>query len=112
MPPDSRFGTQAAYDDWPGRHYLVPTMNIRITRTSDDRETVLRVDGRLDRETVADLAKEHRSVEGLLVLELSELQSADPDGVELLLELVSLGAQIRGASPYIELLLKGSRDCE
>ena len=87
-------------------------MSIRITRTSDALETVLRIDGQLCLENVAELTGEHRSVEGRLVLELSNLQSADKAGVDVLLELISLGVQIRGASPYIELLLKGSRDVE
>ena len=87
-------------------------MSIRITRTSDACGTVLQVDGELCSENVAELTKEHRSVEGLAILDLSNLSSADPAGVEVLLELVSLGTQIRGASPYIELLLKGSRDSE
>lgn len=81
-------------------------MSIRITRTSDACATVLQVDGQLCSENVAELAKEHRSVNGALVLELSDLQSADKAGVDVLLELISLGAEIRGASPYIELLLK------
>jgi len=87
-------------------------MSIRITRTSDACGTVLQVDGELCSENVAELTKEHRSVEGSAILDLSNLSSADPAGVEVLLELVSLGTQIRGASPYIELLLKGSRDSE
>ncbi len=87
-------------------------MSIRITRTSDACGTVLQVDGQLCSENVAELTKEHRSVEGTLVLELSNLQSVDRAGVDVLLELVSLGAEIRGASPYIELLLKRSRDFE
>ena len=87
-------------------------MSIRITRTSDACGTVLQVDGELCSENVAELTKEHRSVEGPVILDLSNLPSADPAGVEVLLELVSLGTQIRGASPYIELLLKGSRDSE
>jgi len=87
-------------------------MSIRITRTSDACGTVLQVDGELCSENVAELTKEHRSVDGSAILDLSNLLSADPAGVEVLLELVSLGTQIRGASPYIELLLKGSRDSE
>jgi ABC-type transporter Mla MlaB component len=83
-------------------------MSIRITRTSEEGGTVLQVDGQLCSENVAELTKEQMSAEGSLVLELSSLQSADPAGVDLLLELISLGAQIRGASPYIELLLKES----
>ncbi len=93
-------------------HIIKATMSIRITRTSDSQETVLRIDGQLCLENVAELTREHRSVEGPLVLELSDLQSADKAGVDVLLELISLGVGIRGASPYIDLLLKGSRDCE
>jgi ABC-type transporter Mla MlaB component len=85
-------------------------MSIRITRISDAHETVLRIDGQLRSADVAELAKEYRSVDGTLVLELSNLQSADPAGVEVLLELVSMGVQMRGASPYIELLLKQRTD--
>jgi anti-anti-sigma regulatory factor len=83
-------------------------MSIRITKTSDACATILRVDGQLCSENAAELTKEHRSVEGALVLELSNLQSVDRTGVDVLLELISLGAQIRGASPYVELLLKES----
>jgi anti-anti-sigma regulatory factor len=81
------------------------TMSIRITRTTDAHETVLKIDGRLRCEDVGELAKEQRSVRGPLVLELSNLQSADAAGVEILRRLASAGARIQGASPYIELLL-------
>jgi ABC-type transporter Mla MlaB component len=81
------------------------TMSIRVTRTTDDCETVLKIDGRLRREDVGELAKERRYVQGPLVLELSNLQSADAAGVEILKRLASAGAMIRGASPYIKLLL-------
>jgi anti-anti-sigma regulatory factor len=87
-------------------------VSIRIIKTSNAPETVLQIDGQLRAEDVAELVKEQRSVDGPLVLELSNLQSADEVGVNVLLELISIGAQIRGASPYIELLLKGSRDFE
>jgi len=79
---------------------------IRITRASDDQGAVLRIDGQLRSEDVDELGKEYRNVEGPAVLELTNLRSADAAGVALLLELVSLGAEVRGASPYIELLLR------
>ena len=81
-------------------------MSIRITRTTEARKTVLRVDGQLTCEDVEELAREYRSVQGSLALELTDLRSADPAGVAVLQDLVGLGAEIRGASPYIELLLK------
>ena len=91
--------------DQPSQFLRVWTMSIRVTRTTDACETVLKVDGRLHREDVGELAKETHRVQGPLVLELSNLQSADAAGVEILKRLASAGAMIRGASPYIELLL-------
>jgi hypothetical protein len=82
------------------------SVTIRISSTADDRQTVLKVDGRLKVDDVEELARAYRSAQGASVLDLSELQSADREGVEILRELVSTGAEIRGASPYIELLLK------
>jgi ABC-type transporter Mla MlaB component len=79
---------------------------IRITKTVDDRQTVLKVDGRLKADDVEELSRAYQSVQGSPALDLSELQSADRDGVAILRELLSLGVEVRGASPYIELLLK------
>jgi ABC-type transporter Mla MlaB component len=83
-------------------------MSIRITRTTDVHETVLCVDGQLSSDNVTELTREQRSVNGPLVLDLSNFQSADTTGVATLQKLISMGTRIRGASPYIELLLKGS----
>ena len=81
-------------------------MPIRVKKTSGDNETVLKIDGRLMSEDVDELAQVFRSVEGARALDLSDLLSADRPGVAILRELISLGAEVRGASPYIELLLK------
>ena len=85
-------------------------MSIRVTTTSDMRGTVLKVDGRLRSEDVNELAGVFGLVEGASALDLSDLQSADRDGVEILRQFISLGAEVRGASPYIELLLKRKGD--
>ena len=81
-------------------------MSIRVKKVSNTRGTVLQVDGKLMSEDVGELARECRSVQGLLIFDLSNLQSADRAGVEILRELMALGAEVRGASPYVELLLK------
>jgi ABC-type transporter Mla MlaB component len=57
-------------------------------------------------EDVDELAGQAGTSGGPQVIDLSDLQSADSEGVRLLLQFVRRGAQIRGASPYIELLLK------
>lgn len=81
-------------------------MTIRISQASDDRRTVLKVDGRLNAGDVEELTRAFQSAQGMKALDLSELQSADRVGVEILRDLVSMGAEVRGASPYIELLMK------
>jgi hypothetical protein len=79
---------------------------VRITMTVEAPQTVLRIDGRLRSEDVDELTAALRSVQGTAILDLSELQSADREGADVLRKLVSLGAEVRGASPYIQLLLK------
>ena len=84
-------------------------MSIRITETSNADGTVLQLDGRLASEDVEELVRAYRSVQGPVVLELMNLQSASSFGVEALLELASLGARLRGASTFMELLMKARR---
>jgi ABC-type transporter Mla MlaB component len=71
-----------------------------------DHGIVLKVDGQLNASDVTELSRACQSAQGSRVLDLAELQSADCAGLEILRELVSSGAQIKNASPYIELLLK------
>jgi ABC-type transporter Mla MlaB component len=86
-------------------------MCIRITKTVDSEATVLHVAGALTSEETGVLSNEFRNVDGPVVLELSELKSADAAGVAMLQEIASLGAELRGASPYIELLLRSEPRC-
>jgi anti-anti-sigma regulatory factor len=84
-------------------------MSIRITETCDGDGTVLRLDGWLASEDVEELIRACHSAQGPVVLELMNLQSASSSGVEALLELASLGVRVRGASTFIELLMKARR---
>ncbi len=81
-------------------------MTIHVSHTKHQSKTVLKVDGQLRAGDVDELRKALRSAIHIDVLDLSELQSADSAGIAVLRELVSLGVQIRHASPYIELLVK------
>ena len=81
-------------------------MTVRIRKTCDSDQTVLWVDGYLTVEDVGELDREYRSAQGSIALELTNLLSADSAGTECLRELISLGAEIRGDSPYIALLLE------
>ena len=80
-------------------------MSVYIKRESDGPDTIVRVDGRLCKENVADLEGECESFEGRLTLELSGLTFTDDDGVRILNHFASRGAHMHGVSPYIRLLL-------
>jgi hypothetical protein len=85
-------------------------MSVRITRRTEGERTILQVAGRLHSPGVALLQEENRSVEESLLLDLSQLISANTVGIKELRELVSRGAELEGASPFVQLLLdeKGS----
>ena len=80
-------------------------MTVRITQEIASETTILHIDGQLRSEDVSALMNEHRELTGPVALDLSQLQSADADGVAAILEIASLGADLRGVSGYVRLLL-------
>jgi ABC-type transporter Mla MlaB component len=80
-------------------------MTVRITKIIVFGVSVLHIDGQLRMENVSALMSEYRELTGSVALDLSQLQSADATGVAALLEIASLGAELRGVSGYISLLL-------
>ena len=74
---------------------------IRITETTELRQTVLRIDGRLTAEDVSVLDRKCSEVGRPHVLDVVGLQYADALGSEKLRELASSGVEIRGASPDV-----------
>jgi ABC-type transporter Mla MlaB component len=80
-------------------------MLLRITQTTEGPTTVIRIDGRLVGDGVAELARVSQAAVPLLVLDLTHLQHTDADGIALLQTLADAGAQLRGVSLYIALLL-------
>ncbi len=81
---------------------------IRITHTTEPGRTVFRIDGRLTSDELPVLERKCREVGRPHVLDLSDLVSADAAGSEKLREFASRGVEIRGASPYLKLLLDES----
>jgi len=80
-------------------------MTLYIACESDSGIRVVRLEGWLDDETVAELDRVVSGESGPLRLELSELRSADKAGLDALRALRAAGAALVGASPYIRLLL-------
>lgn len=81
-------------------------MRLCITQTTEDPTTVITIDGQLVGDGVAELARVYQAAVPPLVLNLTHLQSADADGISTLNALADAGAQLRGVSPYIALLLE------
>ena len=80
-------------------------MSFRITTQTDGPVTTIRVEGRLDIESVPELRREFRSANGVVRLDLSGLMLADAYGVRELQALSAEGAEVCGASAYIHQLL-------
>ena len=85
-------------------------MTVRIQVTSEESTTVVSIAGRLVREGATDLRRICPASGGDFVLDLSGLRSADPEGIAVIRALVREGAKLRGASPFIRLLIAEDGD--
>jgi anti-anti-sigma regulatory factor len=82
-------------------------MDIRIDIDSEGPDVVLHVAGRLTGPAIAQLSETCESMDGHYVLDLSKLMFADDAGAEVIRTLRERGADIRGASTFIKLLING-----
>ena len=82
-------------------------MEIRIDIESEGPDVVLHVAGRLTGLAITQLSKACEPMEGHFVLELSKLKFADDAGAEAIRTLREKGAEIRGASYFIKMLING-----
>lgn len=80
-------------------------MDIRIDLTSGKSETVVRIAGHLSGTAVAQLKKACDPIEDPFVIDLSNLLFADDQGISAIRAIIDKGAQVRGASPFVQLLL-------
>ena len=82
-------------------------MNIRIDMETEGAAIVLHVAGRLAGDAITQLTDLCESMEGYYVLDLSKLMFADDAGAEAIRTIRERGADIRGASSFIKLLING-----
>ena len=82
-------------------------MDLHVSVSREHDATVVHVDGRLAVHGVRDLQNTVGSAVGPVVVDLSNLLSADDAGVAALRLLIGCGVQLRGTSPYVSLLLRG-----
>ena len=81
-------------------------MSVRITPISESTGTVLHIAGKLRTEDIGELEREASGVTGSLVLDVSHLASTDAAGAKSLKALAHRGAELRGVSTYLALLLE------
>ena len=84
-------------------------MTVRIEVLAQGSITVVSVAGRLAGEEATDLRR-ICAESGGDVLDLSDLRSADEEGITVIRALVREGAKLRGASPFIRLLIAENGD--
>ncbi len=80
-------------------------MTIRVSTDAGEAVTTIRIEGQLTSSSVPDVRAACESANPPLRLDLSGLRSADNDGVRALRSLSEAGAELHGASPYINQLL-------
>ncbi len=84
-------------------------LTIRITTEEEEEEgetvTTILIEGQLTGSSVPDVRAACESANPPLRLELFGLRSADRDGIRALQALSEAGAELHGASPYINQLL-------
>ncbi len=83
-------------------------MGIRIDHIRFGKKSVVHNAGRLAGSAVAQLKKICDPIEGPFVIDLSSLIFVDDEGIEAIRAIVSRGAKIHGASPFIGLLLQSA----
>jgi hypothetical protein len=84
-------------------------MAIRIDIETKEPADVIHVSGRLVISSIEQLTAVCEPMETNFVLELSELMFADNAAVEVIRSLQERGAEIRGASSFIKLLINGEQ---
>jgi anti-anti-sigma regulatory factor len=81
-------------------------MGLRIDMITKGSTTVVKIAGDLQGQGVRELEQTCSGVCGGLVLDLSNLTSADVQGIDMIHRLRDGGARVRNASPWIRMLLK------
>ena len=82
-------------------------MDMRIDIETKGPVEVVQVSGRLVEYFIQQLNNVCEPMEGNFVLDLSELVFADDAGIDVIRSLREKGADIRGASSFIKLLIDG-----
>ena len=81
--------------------------DLRIDIINQEPIVVFDLSGRLAGPAITKLTEACEPIEGKFVLDLSKLRFADDTGIDVIRMLREKGAEIRGASSFIKLLMDG-----
>ena len=84
-------------------------MAIRIDHIRSGTETVVNIAGNLSGNASAQLMTAFKAIKGHCVIDLSSLRFADQRGIDTIRAILKKGVKIRGASPFIQLLLENAQ---
>ena len=87
-------------------------MDYRIDFIANKSKTVIHIVGRLSGTAIEQLKKVCDPIEMPFVIDLSNLLFADDKGINTIRRIADKGAQVRGASPFVQLLLKKTSGSE
>ncbi len=82
---------------------------LRITQVSNDG-SIVRLAGRLADEFVSEAERVCPSAEAALLIDATELQEADADGLALLAKILAGGGRIEGLSKYLAMRVEALRE--
>ena len=83
---------------------------LHIAIETDDSGSVVRLAGRLAGEFVGEAKRVCVSAEPPLLIDATELQDADADGLVLLVKLIEGGARVEGLSGYLAMRVDTLRE--
>mgnify|MGYP001828703294 FL=1 len=86
--------------------FYLAIMTLRITRVEAEEGTLMRVDGRLEDDSVTELERACAGVQLPLTLSLEGVRWVDDRALEALRLLIANGAVVTNASPYVSLRMK------
>ena len=95
---------------WHGDCSVPAILTFRITKVETEEGTLLRVDGRLDAESVSEFEHSCKNAQLPLTLDFGGLRWIDDEATGFLRQLLSNGAVVTNVSPFVALKLKIERE--
>jgi hypothetical protein len=82
---------------------------IRITTQREKSHAVITIDGQLRAADLGELRRVRRSARGKVALKLEGLNVCADDGIRLLRDWMDAGATLENATPFLRMMLEGTK---